>query len=266
MTPLRFASYGGDSRYLCSLPQSLRYPFPSYWPRLAGGRDQFRDNSKFRLPESPYWERKLHDWAVFAQILVAVDPTECGVVIENWFVQISRWSSGEMAVDDFDDKQHAKALVRYQVISAYIAMDPPRGQRRAMLEHLASRTWTGPDGEPFQVAAETIRSWVRRYRQGGLDALRDKTRARRGASAMTDAQVELASRLKQEVLERSLNKLITIMEAVGAVEPGDVRRSTLHRRLQERGLSRRASRVPDRPQTSTGSRPRSSTIFGSPTF
>lgn len=102
-------------------------------------------------------------------------------------------------MDDSEDRQQAKVLSRYQVISAYIAMDPPRGQRRVMLEHLASRCWTGPDGEPFQVAAETIRSWVRRYRLGGLDALRDRARVRRGTKAMTDDLVELACRLKVRV-------------------------------------------------------------------
>jgi hypothetical protein len=29
---------------------------------------------------------------------------------------------------------------RYQVISAYLAMDPPRGQRRTLLEQLAGKT------------------------------------------------------------------------------------------------------------------------------
>ena len=34
-----------------------------------------------------------------------------------------------------------KALLRFQVISAYLAADPPRGQRRKILRQLAKRTW-----------------------------------------------------------------------------------------------------------------------------
>jgi len=143
------------------------------------------------------------------------------------------------------DKKDAKALVRYQVISAYIAMEPGRGQRRKLLEQLAGRTWTGPDGEPFQVAAETIRSWVRRYRREGLPGLADKERPRRGCKALTPEQVELACKLKREVPERSLDRILRIMEEMQFVEPGTVTRSSLHRTLKALGLSARRCRVPD---------------------
>jgi hypothetical protein len=89
-----------------------------------------------------------------------------------------------MAQDDDDDDQ-AWALARYQVISAYLALAPGRGQRTQLLCTLAARTWRGPGGEDFQVAAETIRVWVRRYRAGGLARLRDQPRPRRGVSVLS---------------------------------------------------------------------------------
>ena len=49
------------------------------------------------------------------------------------------------------------AIARYQAIAAYIATSPPRGQRGPLLALLADRVWTGPDGEPFTVSAETLR-------------------------------------------------------------------------------------------------------------
>ena len=48
------------------------------------------------------------------------------------------------------------ALARYQVIAAYVALVPKRGERRALLEQLAARSWQGPDGEMFVVSAETL--------------------------------------------------------------------------------------------------------------
>jgi hypothetical protein len=39
-----------------------------------------------------------------------------------------------------DDDRLTKALQRYQVISAYLALDPPRGKRRQLLENLAGKT------------------------------------------------------------------------------------------------------------------------------
>ena len=77
--------------------------------------------------------------------------------------------------DNTDMPWHRKkALARYQVISAYLALDPPRGQRRQVLKQLADRSWEGPDGEPFCAAADTIRVWVRRYKKKGLAGLEDK--------------------------------------------------------------------------------------------
>jgi putative transposase len=149
-----------------------------------------------------------------------------------------------MAKDD-RDLRRAKALARYMVISAYLAIEPPRGQRRVVLDQLAGKVWKDADGQPMQVQAETLRVWIRRYRRGGLDALEDKARISRGIVALTDEQIELACRLKREVPERSLDRLIRIMEEMKLIEQGVVRRSTLHRALQREGLSARQCRVPD---------------------
>lgn len=147
-------------------------------------------------------------------------------------------------MDEQEDPRRALALARFQVISAYLAFDPPRGQRGPLRAQLAEKRWLGPDGEPMRVSAETIRAWVRRYRNHGLRGLYDKPRAGH-RHALSQEQVELACRLKQEVPERSLERIITIMEELDMVERGVVRRSTLHRALQRRGLSARAARVPD---------------------
>ena len=45
------------------------------------------------------------------------------------------------------------ALLRYSAISAYLAEDPPRGQRGATLKKLAAKTWTLPDGQQVQFAS-----------------------------------------------------------------------------------------------------------------
>ena len=133
----------------------------------------------------------------------------------------------------------AKAIARFQVISAYLAIDPPRGQRRQLLEHLASRVWRDVSGESWTVSAETIRVWIRRYRKSGLDGLADKARPQRGVQALTSEQIELVCRLKEEVPERSIERVIAIAEDLGLVPKGVLRRSTVHRVLQARGLSRR---------------------------
>ncbi len=144
-----------------------------------------------------------------------------------------------------DDPRRALALARYQIISAFLALEPGRGQRRPLLEQLASRTWPGPAGELLQPAAETIRTWLRRYRSGGLEGLEDKLRPRRGVQVLKPDEIELCAQLKRDVPERSLDRIINILEETGRIERGRVRRSTLHRALLALGLSALKLHKPD---------------------
>lgn len=145
-----------------------------------------------------------------------------------------------------EDPRMEAALCRYEVVGRYLALKPKRGLKRKLLEELAAETWIGPDGEPLRVSAETIRVWARRYRRGGLPGLMDKEHPRRGVGALSEEQRELVCALKREVPERSLERVIKIAEELGLVERGVLRRSTVHRVLQDNGLSARAARVPDR--------------------
>jgi transposase InsO family protein len=63
---------------------------------------------------------------------------------------------------------------------------------------------------------------------------------------LTPQQVQLVCELKREVPERSLDRLITIIEDMKLAPPGTIRRSTLHRVLQAEGLSARRCRLPDK--------------------
>jgi transposase InsO family protein len=148
-------------------------------------------------------------------------------------------------MDDFD-RITQKALFRFQVISAYLATDPPRGQRTRTLQDLAAKTWMLPSGEMLTVKAETIRYWLRLYRTRGFEALKDKPRSDIGVRAIPEELIEEACKLKLQVPERSIERIITIMENMQIAPPGLVRKSTLHRALKARGLSRRKLVVADR--------------------
>lgn len=143
------------------------------------------------------------------------------------------------------DEEQEKALLRYQIISAYLAMEPVRGQKGPLLAQLAKKTWVGRRGEPYVVSAETIRSWVRRYRRRGLDGLRDKRRPQRGVKALSPEVVELVIKLKREVPERSLDRILVMLESMRLCEKGIVRRSTLHRVLAREGISARPAKPAD---------------------
>jgi transposase InsO family protein len=147
--------------------------------------------------------------------------------------------------DDDDDPRRTLALARYQIISAYLALEPKRGQKGPLLEQLASRTWPGPGGSALQPAAETIRGWVRRYRTGGLESLEDQPRTSSGVQVLAPEEIELCAQLKREVPERSLDRIIKILEDTRRIEHGRIRRSTLHRALAPLGLTTRQLKKPD---------------------
>lgn len=143
------------------------------------------------------------------------------------------------------DTRMATALCRYEVVSRYLALKPRRGLKKKLLDKLSEEMWSSPDGKPFSVSAETIRVWARRYRRSGLEGLKDKERPKRGVEVLTEAQKELVCRLKKDVPERSLEKIIKIAETTELIEEGVLRRSTVHRVLKSRGLSERCCRTPD---------------------
>jgi len=144
------------------------------------------------------------------------------------------------------DPRLKKALRRYEIISAYIAMNPARGQRRALLSQLASKPWTDEDGIPLQLSVETLRVWVRRYRKGGLNALQDAVRNKPGVQVLPPDVVTLVLDMKREVPKRSIRRIIRIAEEMKLVEPGTLRRSTVHRVLCQEGISQQ----PKSPQDS----------------
>lgn len=144
-----------------------------------------------------------------------------------------------------DDPRMAKALCRYEIISRYLALKPKRGLKKKLLKKLSEERWLGPDGTIFMVSAETIRAWARRYRRSGLTGLMDKERPKRGVSVLTEEQQKLVCDLKEDVPGRSLERIISIAEETNLVEKDVLKRSTVHRVLQAKGLSKRRLREPD---------------------
>lgn len=144
-----------------------------------------------------------------------------------------------------DDPVLKKALFRYQIISPLLAMDIPRGRRTALYRELAEKEWVSPSGELVKISTETIRYWLRQYKKEGFEGLKDAQRSLRDGKLPEEVIIK-ACQLKQEVTERSLDKIIKIMEDMGFVGEGLLTRSTLHRHLQQRGLSARRLKLADR--------------------
>ncbi len=135
-----------------------------------------------------------------------------------------------------------KELFRYRLIAPLLDPDLRRGDKKDIINGIAGKAHTMPGGKQVRFSPETIRSWYRRFRKHGFESLKDKPRSDRGKSrAIPEDILQKACDLKIEVPRRTITKIIDILEREGIAEKGTVKKSTLHRALQERHLT---SRVP----------------------
>ncbi len=76
--------------------------------------------------------------------------------------------------------------------------------------------------------------------------MKDKPRSDKGCRAIPKELIQTACGLKQQVPERTIDRIIAIMENMQLAPPGLLRRSTLHRALQAKGLSKRKLKPPEK--------------------
>lgn len=84
------------------------------------------------------------------------------------------------------DEQENLATFRFGVIAALVCrMFENKAQERTVRNEILSKLWKHPDGSMRKISDRTLRHWLHRYRNGGLDALFDgkrKPRKNKGIS------------------------------------------------------------------------------------
>ncbi|WP_459874017.1 helix-turn-helix domain-containing protein, partial [Endothiovibrio diazotrophicus] len=121
-----------------------------------------------------------------------------------------------------DDLRHEIALFRYGLIAEFLQLPPGAPGLMQRLEAKAAQTYRIPGSERTRVAAETLRDWIKRYRNhGGFEALMPKPRADRGRPR--SLAPEIAERLIAiKEANPALSVRLAIAEAVAAgAVPGD---------------------------------------------
>ncbi|QEP41799.1 integrase [Ectothiorhodospiraceae bacterium BW-2] len=129
------------------------------------------------------------------------------------------------------------ALFRFSVIGSLISQTLRQGDLKQELEKLAQRTWAIPNSHRTQLSAKTIEGWYYLYLKQGLEGLVPKPRLDKGASKLSPSLQQQIILAKKENLKRSVRQLVRLMEERGEVPKGSLSRSTVHRLLQQHGLS-----------------------------
>lgn len=142
-----------------------------------------------------------------------------------------------MKDNDCDLRQEV-ALFRYGLIADLVHLPPGTPGLYRRLEEKAAGDYRIPGSTRTRVAPETLRDWLKRYRQGGFDALLPKPRADRGRSrGLPPEVVDSLLSLKEGNLKLSVRLVIQTARATGQV-PDEIPLppSTVHRLLVRHGL------------------------------
>ena len=122
-----------------------------------------------------------------------------------------------------------KALERFVLISPLLEEDLEAAERRKRRCQILSKG---------QISERTLRRYLQAYRQKGLNGLMPKERSDKGQTRTIPEDIlKEAISLKQELPQRSVTRILQILEGEKLISPGDVARSTLTRHLTNLGLT-----------------------------
>jgi len=90
--------------------------------------------------------------------------------------------------------------------------------------------------ESSGLSERTLRRHIQHYKEKGHKSLEDAPRSDKGSlRAVPEAAITEAMKLREEIPERSVRRIIEILEGEKIVKPGEVKRSSLNRQLIRRG-------------------------------
>ena len=116
-----------------------------------------------------------------------------------------------------------EALKRYALIAPLLEPGLEEAEARQRREEILNR-------ETRPVSARTLRRYAARYRGQGFDGLCPKRRLDAGKPRAVPPEVmEEAAALKRELPQRSVQRIIEILESEGRAKQGVLRPSTLAR-------------------------------------
>jgi transposase InsO family protein len=132
-----------------------------------------------------------------------------------------------------------KALFRLSVLGPLASRERlERGELQQIIRDLAGREYAIPGTRRRHLGEKTIQAWYYTWRAQGIDGLTPKPRIDRGQSKLAVATQEAILAAKRDNPRRSIRQIRQLLEAAGTVARGSLSRSTIHRLLQQHGLSR----------------------------
>ncbi len=132
------------------------------------------------------------------------------------------------------------ALFRLAVLGPLASRERfEHGELKGLIQSLAAQSYFTPQEKHVRFSEKTLAAWYYAWKRGGIEALAPKVRRDRGQSKLPAVVQEALLQGKRQNPRRSLNTLIRLLEMQGVVAKGELSRSSVHRLLQQHGLSTR---------------------------
>ena len=148
------------------------------------------------------------------------------------------------------DDRTKRALFRLEVIAPLISGRLERSERAVIRKQVLNRVYETPDGKSLQVAERTLRSWLKRHREGGFNGLFDGARGTYGSNrALDEAILQAAMELRKQESSLSITQILDLLkysDGVDAASVDGISKATLNRQLNKRGA------VKNRPKMEAG--------------
>lgn len=121
-----------------------------------------------------------------------------------------------------------KALKRHEIIAPLLVPGLDDAEKRRIRREILDRE---------QISDRTLRRYIASYRDKSYEGLLQKSRDDMGRiRAIPQDILDRAAELRQELPERSVRRIIRILEGEGVVKRGEISRSTLSRHLLNMGF------------------------------
>ena len=130
------------------------------------------------------------------------------------------------------------ALFRLSVLGPMVSREQLlRGELQQLMREVSLREYAIPGSQRRLLGEKTVQAWYYAWRKDGIDGLTPKVRADRGQSKISPAIQEAVLAAKRENPRRSINQISRLLVAAGLVADQSLSRSSVHRLLQQNGLS-----------------------------
>jgi len=132
------------------------------------------------------------------------------------------------------------AAFRFGLIAQVVQRQLQPGEKYALLREISKGRYKVPGSEKATISIRSIERYLQMYEEDGFEALKPKSKEKKGSLKMIDSLVlDRAIALRKELPSRSVDQIIRILELENQVPLGILKARTLSRYFQEQGWSRR---------------------------